>query len=260
MVSQDGPFPSSPLRTVHAPFSAHGSPASPTFEALRLFAFRIPLCLWLGQPATLRLVPGIALGITAPLATPLPGDSRPVGNPVLTLLERVATCRWSFRPLESPSGDRSPQESLLLVSAKYRQVVVSPHQVGCGGHAVTPLETGLRPIQASPCVQDLRVHLRYLLSRFPALRRCSCPLWISPSGYSIVPRSVSALNLLPLWGYARSAETAHHASPLLVMLPFPKRFSSRSQTLRPERSNAPNLSPLSGNSTCRETAHTNIPS
>ena len=63
VVSQDGPFASSPLRTVHATFTAHGSPASPTCEALRLFAFRIPLCLWLGQPAALRLVPGIAPGI-----------------------------------------------------------------------------------------------------------------------------------------------------------------------------------------------------
>ena len=61
-VAITGTFPTSPLRTVHAPFSAHGSPASPTFEALRLFAFRIPLCLWLGQPAALRLVPGITLG------------------------------------------------------------------------------------------------------------------------------------------------------------------------------------------------------
>ena len=109
-----------------------------------------------------------------------------VGNPALTLLERVVTCRGSCRPLQSPSGDRPPHESLLLVRAKYPPVVGSPRPVGCGGHRVTPLETGLRPIQASPCVQDLRMPLRYLLSRFPALRRCSCPLWLSPPGDSIV--------------------------------------------------------------------------
>ena len=49
------------------------------------------------------------------------------------------------------------------------RITVSSLQVRCDGCALTPLETRIQPIQASPCAQDLRcvtVHT-FLFNRFP---------------------------------------------------------------------------------------------
>jgi hypothetical protein len=71
------------------------------------------------------------------------------------------------------------------------------------------LETGIQPMQASPCVQDLR-HITlhpFALSRF-------ADMLLSLSGFPF--RLVGclggscALDLLPLWGNLMCAETANH--------------------------------------------------
>ena len=89
---------------------------------------------------------------------------------------------------------------------------VSPLQVCCDGCGIAPLEIGVQPMQASPCVQGLR---HFTLHTFAFSRFAD--MLFSPLSFGIRsasrPRRPFALNLLLLWSYLTSAEAAH-AEPI----------------------------------------------
>jgi len=95
---------------------------------------------------------------------------------------------------------------------------VSPLQGCCDGCGIAPLEIGVQPMQASPCVQGLRhftLHT-FAFSRFADMLFSPLPFGIRSVS---CPRRLFALNLLLLWSYLTSAEAAHsnvpsHAQPI----------------------------------------------
>ena len=99
---------------------------------------------------------------------------------------------------------------------------VSPLQVCCDGCGIAPLEIGVQPMQASPCVQGLRhftLHT-FAFSRFADMLFSPLPFGIRSVS---CPRRLFALNLLLLWSYLTSAEAAHshiptHAEAICCML------------------------------------------
>jgi hypothetical protein len=89
---------------------------------------------------------------------------------------------------------------------------VSPLQVCCDGCGIAPLEIGVQPMQASPCVQGLRhvtLHT-FAFSRFADMLFSPLPFGIRSVS---CPRRPFALNLLLLWSYLTSAEAAHAEVP-----------------------------------------------
>ena len=89
---------------------------------------------------------------------------------------------------------------------------VSPLQVCCDGCGIAPLEIGVQPMQASPCVQGLRhftLHT-FAFSRFADMLFSPLPFGIRSVS---CPRRLFALNLLLLWSYLTSAEAAHTEVP-----------------------------------------------
>src|SRR5712691_11904094 len=91
-------------------------------------------------------------------------------------------------------------------------IAVSPLQVCCGGCGIAPLETGVQPIQVSPCTQGLRC---IILHTFGFIRFTD--MLLSPLGFPVrsvsCPSRFSALNLLLLWSYLTGTETAHKRVP-----------------------------------------------
>src|SRR5215472_4730277 len=104
---------------------------------------------------------------------------------------------------------------------------VSPRELCCDRCGIAPLEMGVQPMQASPCVQGLR---HFTLHTFAFSREASMLFSPLPFGIRSVscPRRLFALNLLLLWSYLTSAEAAHtevpqDAEPICCMpheLPF----------------------------------------
>ena len=89
---------------------------------------------------------------------------------------------------------------------------VSPRELCCDGCGIAPLEIGVQPMQASPCVQGLR---HFTLHTFAFSREAF--MLLSPLPFGIrsasCPRRLFALNLLLLWSYLTSAEAAHAKIP-----------------------------------------------
>src|SRR5713226_6312160 len=94
---------------------------------------------------------------------------------------------------------------------------VSSRQVCCDGRGIPPLETGVQPVQASPCVQDLRC---IMLHTFAFIRVPN--MLLSPLGFPArlvgCPKRYFALHLLLLWSYLAGAEAAHSLFPYLFSL------------------------------------------
>src|SRR5215471_19800867 len=89
---------------------------------------------------------------------------------------------------------------------------VSPRELCCDRCGIAPLEMGVQPMQASPCVQGLRhftLHT-FAFSRFADMLFSPLPFGIRSVS---CPRRLFALNLLLLWSYLPSAEAAHPQKP-----------------------------------------------
>jgi hypothetical protein len=69
--------------------------------------------------------------------------------------EGVLKASFCGRIWQVASTGHSPSRALPLLRF-LRGMTVTPLQVCCDGHGLAPLETEVQPIQASPCVQDLR--------------------------------------------------------------------------------------------------------
>jgi hypothetical protein len=110
-------------------------------------------------------------------------------------------------------------------------MTTSPREGGCDGRRFSPLETGVQPRQASPCVQDLRNGSASILSGPSALPTGSFPDRGFPSRLAGCPKAGAyALDLLPLWGNLMCAEAAHHTfrdgiqkTPYTIILPTMRR-------------------------------------
>jgi hypothetical protein len=124
---------------------------------------------------------------------------------------RVGASFVSFNHL---IGGHSPSRALPLLRF-LRGMTATPRELCCDGYGLAPLETEVQPMQASPCVQDLRNGM-YIPSMTSALRPCSCPLWVSPLGQALSLRSF-ALNLTPFQGesHKRRSGAHHRPTPLL---------------------------------------------
>ena len=94
-------------------------------------------------------------------------------------MRRASTCRCPVRFLPLFIARYSPQRTFTGRCVKLA-VAVSSLQGCCDGRRISPLETGVQPMQASPlsCVQDLRpltLH-PFAFSRFAGML-------LSPSGF-----------------------------------------------------------------------------
>ena len=133
--------------------------------------------------------------------------SRLVGDPAFTFDETFSTYRCLVRSLARSLPDTHHRERFASDHST-GVCVVSPLQVCCDGCCLSPLETRVQPMQASPCVQDLR---RVTLHTFALSRVADMLLspWSFDARLVSCPRRSIALNLLLLWSYLTNAETAH---------------------------------------------------
>jgi len=115
----------------------------------------------------------------ATMGTPSPWGSRQTGDPAFAHVRRSSTCRCPVRFLALFIARYSPQRTFTSRCVKLASAV-SPLQGCCDGRRISPLETGVQPMQASPlsCVQDLR-----LLTLHPFALSRFADMLLSPSGF-----------------------------------------------------------------------------
>jgi len=104
------------------------------------------------------------------MGTPSPWDSRPLGDPVFTLMRRVVRLGAPFVPFSLAVPGRSPQRVFASHPFQLTRTALSL-QMCCDRCGNAPLETGVQPMQASPCAQDLRSGVLHIFRRlrFPAM-------------------------------------------------------------------------------------------
>ena len=111
--------------------------------------------------------------------------------------ETLSTCRCPFRFLPPFISGYSLSGAFRVATTAPLCRTVSSLQVCCDGCKMASLETWVQPIQASPCVQDLRNRSAYIPSGLSAFLTCYFPLCLSTRGRSGVLRGISLHPLPP---------------------------------------------------------------
>ncbi len=150
------------------------------------------------------------------MAAPSPRGSPLLGDPALTLVRRLVRLGAPFASFNL-SFQVTHQRELYIYRWHVGIVMVSSLQICCDGWTISPLETGVQPIQVSPLslsrfLADRTCSTsRYISSRLAAFPPCSFPHWVSPLGRAGVLRGILLSTSYPFWGYLTSAEAAHPA-------------------------------------------------